>query len=379
MLYCLTNDSCHIDWINLNVSPMYKFSFECLLPSQGKTPRSVLSTVLALFVPFMVIGIFCTYWLYDTVKLGKPWKQFVKRSILSFVSLLYVCCYSLANMSVSTFYCVKVFDGVLLNGKDSFDSYWGVDTSVRCGDGNHNILRYWIGLPVSLFIGVCGSVVCFVLIVARERGALHLEWIHETLHVLFIGFRPGKEEWDFYSQMRKISVAGGAPYVYIVGSLWQGVVMTLILAFFTVWHLRHRPYRTDLGNLNSLEGTSLFVCTVTAGISTILASQRVSSAVIKAALVAIVFVINAASVTAYGYHLVISKFVETKYTLLLKGVVNEDDKIIVVLLKSWKENLKGIQKLLGAVATIIYSSFDRSRSEIAGSSSSSLLPSSNDI
>lgn len=191
--YFLTNDYCLIDRISLNVSQIYSFSFECLLSADGDTPRSVLATMLALFVPFMVIGIFFMYWLYDTCKLKKNWKHLVKRCILSFVSVLYVCYFSLAKTVFLALSCGRVFDGVSLGGQDVAHSYWKADTSVRCGEGSHAALMYWVGVPLVIFIWGYPIVTCIVLSVAQYRNALRSDWIRETFGVLFIGFRPTYE------------------------------------------------------------------------------------------------------------------------------------------------------------------------------------------
>jgi len=360
------------------VSQASTFSFECLLPADGKTPRSILSAMLTILVPFLVTGIFCAYWFYDTFKLNKPWRYFIKRCILTCVSVLYVSYLSLADTALNVLFCVDVIGTVSVDGIGVCHSHWVVDTSVCCFDGSHAVLAYSAAIPLLIFVFLYPIVLAVVLILAQRRNALQSEWTRETLGVLTSGFRPTFAFWDCAILARKAMIATVIVFAYKLGSVLQGVLMSWVFVLALYMHLTFLPYRTDVGMLNFLEGVSLFVCGSTVLMGVILTDPHVSSTAAKTSLVSFVFVSNSFVFVLFGYQLLTNKFVEIKYTLLLEGAVSEDDNVFIVFLKYFEESLKNTGKFFRGIATKLCPSVNRHRSDIDGSACSRLLPSSSD-
>lgn len=171
-IHLVKNDCYIVDWISGTVSQASTFSFECLLPADGETPRSILSALLTILVPFLVTGVLCTYWFYDTCKQNKPWRYFIKRCILTTVSVLYVSYLSLADTALNILFCVDVVGAVSTDGVGVSDSRWVVDTSVRCFHGGHAVLAYAAAIPLLIFVFLYPIVLAVVLIFAQRRNAL---------------------------------------------------------------------------------------------------------------------------------------------------------------------------------------------------------------
>lgn len=169
-------------------------------------------------------------------------------------------------------------------------------------------------------------------------------------------------------------------FAYKLGGVLQGIVMSWVFRVALYLHFSFLPYRTDVGMLNFLEGSSLFVCGSTVLFGVILGDPHLSSRATKTCLVSFVFVSNSLVFVLFGYQLLTNKFVEIKYTLFLEGIVSEDDNFVVVFLKYWRERLTNAIKLFRRITTNFCLIFSRNRSEFAGrSTSSSLLPSPSDM
>ena len=302
------------------VSDVYTFSFECLLPSNGAIPRSVLQTILAIFSPFLVIGIFCVYWVCKTLALGQSWSYFIQRCILTIVSVLYVSYLSLVQTVIHVFYCVDIFDSNSLESVNSSHSRWVADTSVQCFTGSHRILAYSIALPLLVFVLVYPMIVATVTNIAQRKNELNCEWIQVTLGILFNGFRTRFAFWDCIILLRKALIASVVIFAYKFGGSLQGNLLVCVFLSALYLHLSFWPYQDNLGPLNFLEGLSLFVSASTVMSGVILSDPKTTSEVVKACLVLFMFALNLSSFLIFGYYLSIYKYMEIKYSLLSDDV-----------------------------------------------------------
>ena len=309
-----------VDWMSGTVSDMYTFSFECLLPSSGATPRSVLQTVLAILSPFLVIGIFCVYWVCKTLALGQSWSYFIQRYILTTVCVLYVSYLSLVHAVIHVFYCVDIFDSDSLESVNSSHSRWVADTSVQCFAGSHRILAYSLALPLLVFVLVYPMILAAVIKIAQRKDELNCEWIQVTLGILFNGFRTRFAFWDCVILLRKALIATIVIFAYKFGGSLQGNLLVCVFLSALYLHLSFWPYQANLGPLNFLEGLSLFVSASTVMSGVILSDPKTTSGVVQACLVLFIFALNASAFFIFGYYLSKYKYMEIKCSLLSDDV-----------------------------------------------------------
>ena len=114
-----------------------EFALDCLLPTDGRTSRSVIRQALIICFPLCVVIIICIFWTLRRKRLKRGWDYVAKRCLLTAVVVCYVSYISLAKAAINVFYCVDVYDGTTLEDAHVSHAYWMVDTAVRCFEGSH--------------------------------------------------------------------------------------------------------------------------------------------------------------------------------------------------------------------------------------------------
>ena len=260
-----------------------------------------------------------------------PWKFFVKRCILTAVSVLYVSYLSLAETAINVFYCIDVFDEVTLHGISTSRSYWVADTAVRCYAGSHRVLVYVVAVPLLVFVLAYPLVLAVVMVIANRRGNLRTDWIQSTLGVLMNGFKTEFAFWDCTILLRKALIATVIVFAYKFGVALQGNLLSCIFVCSMFLHFVFLPYQTNAGPLNFLEGLSLFVCGTTVMSGVILTDPNTTSEIVNLFLVLYVLASNLVAFSIFGFHLLTNKYTEIKYTLLCEGVDVGSGDVVVVL------------------------------------------------
>ena len=358
------------------MSEVSMFSFECLLPVHGSTPRSVIQTALTVIVPLTVTVVICSFWAIRTLRRRMPWKFFVKRCILTAVSVLYVSYLSLAETAINVFYCIDVFDEVTLDSINTSHSYWVADTSVMCYAGSHRVLAYVVAVPLLVFVLVYPLVLAVVMAIANKRGNLRSDWIQATLGVLMNGFKTEFAFWDCIILLRKALIAAVVVFTYKFGIALQATLLTAIFLVAMFLHFVFLPYQTNAGPLNFLEGLSLFVCGTTVVSGVVLNDRQTTSEIVKWSLVFYVFASNLLAFSIFGFHLLTNKYTEIKYTLLCEGVDVGSGDVAAVLKAYVRHKTEKVRNLSRKITTkLLPSRRNMAAVEAVGSESTkSLLP-----
>ena len=360
------------------MSEVSTFSFECLLPARGSTPGSIIQTALTVIVPLSVTAVICSFWAIRTVSRRMPWKFFVKRCILTAVSVLYVSYLSLAETAINVFYCIDVFDEVTLEGINTPHSYWVADTSVTCYAGSHRVLAYVVAVPLLVFVIVYPLVLAVLMAIANKKGNLRSDWIQSTLGMLMNGFKTEFAFWDCTILLRKALIAAVVVFAYKFDVALQATLLTAIFVCSMFLHFVFLPYQTNAGPLNFLEGLSLFVCGTTVMSGVILTDPHTTSELVKFTEVLFVFASNLIAFSIFGYHLLTNKYTEIKHTLLCEGV-DVGNGVVAAVLKAYvRHKTERVRNLSGKImAKLSPSGRNTVAVEAVGSESTkSLLPTS---
>ena len=306
-----------------------------------------------------------------------PWKYFVKRCVLTAVSVLYVSYLSLAGTAINVFYCIDVFDEVTLVSINSSHSYWVADTSVRCFVGSHKVLAYVIAVPLLVFVLVYPFILAVVIVVAEKRGNLRSDWIQTTLGVLMNGFKTEFAYWDCIILLRKALIATVIVFAYKFGIILQGTLLSCIFLCALFLHFVFLPYQTNRGPLNFLEGLGLFVCGTTVMSGVMLSDLHTTSRIAKLCLLLCVFASNLITFSIFSFHLLTNKYTEIKYTLLYESVDVGRGDSVAVLMSYVRHKTEKVRHLIWKIMAMLSPSRRKTATEeaLGLESTKSLLPS----
>lgn len=167
---------------------------DCLVSSNSAVVKSIWRTLLSLFIPILVMGIFTIVWGCIAIREKKGMSFFGRRVTLSIISVTYIAYLALTKLGVRVFYCVDVYD----SNDDSIDSrarYWAVDTSIKCYEKEHAIL---IGIAAFILVFVSLS---FPLLSAAYLLGKKCNMSKQTLGPL--------TPWDFFTEHSKKNLRFG--------------------------------------------------------------------------------------------------------------------------------------------------------------------------
>jgi len=234
----------------------------CITSSSSKLMRSIWRMLFNLFVPGLVMLMFAAFWAFMAIRDGESISYFTKRIILSVIAVTYISYLGLTRMAVRAFYCVNVHDSIT-PFTDSRTSFWAMDTSIKCYEGDHFSL---VAISVSVLVLVTFAFPLISAVVLSNRRQEHKNkdsWVFETAGFLFRAFKEGYLFWESLVMLRKACLSVIVVFSYPLGGLSQGILALVVLLTSLYIHLIVKPYRKDFKTLNYLESTSLLVSCLT--------------------------------------------------------------------------------------------------------------------
>eukprot|EP00210_Caulerpa_lentillifera_P003940 g3760.t1 len=235
---------------------------DCLVSSGSTSLKALWRIMVSVSIPLIVLGILTSFWGYITIKNGKDRQHFLKRFILSAISVAYISYLGLTKMAVRAFYCVDVYDSVD-HLEQSTTRLWAVDTSIRCYEEDHAGIIV-IAVLVLLLITICYPLLSFIaLYINKENVRSGDKGIFEIAGFLFRAFKEKFLFWESIVMLRKACLSVICVFSYSLGGDSQLLLVSVLLFFCLYLQLTLRPYREDFKILNHFESISLLVSGLT--------------------------------------------------------------------------------------------------------------------
>eukprot|EP00210_Caulerpa_lentillifera_P000358 g351.t1 len=231
---------------------------DCLVASHSAAVRSVWRTLLSLFVPGTVMGIFIIMWGIITYREDKGMFYFWKRVMLTVVAVVYISYLGLTELAVSVFYCVDVH-----NSDDPFsytsEKYLAIDASIKCYTKEHVGLIV-IGVIILVLVSFSfPSMFAVVLFTTKGQRQQNNNWIFETMGFLYRAFKEKFIFWESVVMLRKACLSVIVVFSYPLGGTLQGHLALGVLLFCLFLQLICYPYRQEFHRVNYYESGSLLV------------------------------------------------------------------------------------------------------------------------
>ena len=281
-----------VEYIGGLASEGNRRSIVCLSSGSASLPPTALALVVNVCViPGLALLFWVAFWTAKGLRRdpGARFQYLAKRCLLSVMVLWYITFVPVLKAALSVGLCVDVHD-VLDPDSDGTTSYWAVDTSIKCGEGIHSRLKFFLVLcyvcPVYL------GLLAFFVGVLRQRtdegkddqGAdadveisPHVDthnWVFETLGFLFRGYRLGRcRYWEVVVVMRKVAVTFLAFCANRFDSATPVSGIAYVITFAIVAHILAMPYRERFNELNKFEVAALFVSQMTTQAATMLKDE----------------------------------------------------------------------------------------------------------
>ena len=239
----------------------------CLNAGRAYIHPTALAMVVNVFaIPAVAFLFWIVLWTVNVMcrRVNRPLHLLAKRCLLSLMVLWYITFVPVLKSVLSVGLCIDVHD-VDDFEDESTTMYWAVDTSVKCYEGDHSKLLYYLVLSF-----VCpvygGLLVLFVVFLQRpaERLVQKNGWTYETMGFLYRSYRLGpRRYWEVAVVVRKAVVA----FLVFCAHLYNSVVpvtgVAHFITFAIVAQILAMPYRESFKDLNRFEVSSLFVSLVT--------------------------------------------------------------------------------------------------------------------
>ena len=225
-------------------------------------PRSVISTLIDVFVPVAVISFFGLFWLFVTVRNKRDFLFFLKRSVLSAVAVFYISYISVTRTLVNILNCIEVHDSIDVM-VDSTSDYWAVDTSLRCYEGAHATLAGAVGWPILVLFSLGYPVAMACVIVRHVQEEVKEGWIYDVAGFMYRSYRRRFVYWESVIMLRKAVLAVVVVFAYPLGGNLQAMLGVFVIALASYFQTVCRPYHENFSILNEMESVSLLVSLIT--------------------------------------------------------------------------------------------------------------------
>eukprot|EP00210_Caulerpa_lentillifera_P003978 g3796.t1 len=236
---------------------------DCIVLSTTHATRALWKVLFSLFVPISVVAILSIYWRYRSIRLHAGDNlYFMKRLILTIVTVTYITYFDLTQVAVRVFGCVAVYD------QNNFDSNlttstWIVDTSIECYKSSHLVLVV-IALVILILVSIGFPLSCSFALFA-DRDAIHTprSWVHDTLGFLYGPFQERFIYWECITMIKKVLLSIIIVFSYSLGNQAQGLLILIVLILFLYIHIICFPYNRKCSSLNYYESGSLLTSCIT--------------------------------------------------------------------------------------------------------------------
>eukprot|EP00210_Caulerpa_lentillifera_P003860 g3687.t1 len=249
---------------------------DCIVSSKSNAARIIWRTFFSVLTPILVIALLSLYWGVRYIYLHREERlYFIKRLILTIVTVTYITYFDLTQVAVRVFDCVSIHNNVDFNS-NSTTRVWIVDTSIECYKGTHGVL-IGIALGLLIFVSIGFPLFCSLILFLKRAEVYTLRsWAHETLSFLCGPFKEKFLYWECITMIKKALLSIAIVFSYSLGHQIQGLLILIILVLFLYIHFICYPYKEEFDILNYYESGSLLVCCLTYALVQFFNAERCS-------------------------------------------------------------------------------------------------------
>ena len=269
---------CCIEFISGLASESIRRSVVCLSKANQFLHPTVWGTIVSVFVvPVTAFLLLVAFWMVMGLvyQMQRPLRYIAQRSLLSLMALWYITSASVIKTTLSVVLCVRVYNDVLDATAETEEiSYWAVDTSLRCFEGQHLMLVIWI-LPFVSIVYV-GLLIAFISILTSPKELLdHPDsWVYRTTGFLYRGYGSGwRRYWEVAIVLRKAIIAFLVFCAHRFDSLFFITCLPIFIMLAMGLQIVVMPYREKFDALNRIDLSALFVSNLTILIAIMLKSE----------------------------------------------------------------------------------------------------------
>jgi hypothetical protein len=138
-------------------------SFDCFLKDSGLLSNHNLvffKVLLAGILPFMIILTFLLLFSFYKIIRKENGQAFIRKVVISIVSILYLIHPTVANQSFALFFCMELDNG---------QSWMKKDLDIKCWEGQHMKWVLYLGIPIIAFWVVGVPFSAFILLFKNRK------------------------------------------------------------------------------------------------------------------------------------------------------------------------------------------------------------------
>ena len=246
---------------------------------QSLHPTVWASVVGACLIPVFAFLLLVALWMTVAFlhQVQQPLRYIAQRSLLALMALWYITSVPVIKTTLSVVLCVSAYNILDATAEAEEISYWAVDTSLRCFDGQHLTLVIWILLFVSVVYG--GLLIVFISILAAAKKLLEQpgSWVYRTTGFLYRGYGSGwRRYWEVAIVLRKAMIAFLVFCAHLFDSLFPITCAAVVIMLAMGAQIVVMPYRQEFRVLNRIDVSALFVSHLTIMIASMLKSERLT-------------------------------------------------------------------------------------------------------
>ena len=220
--------------------------------------RSVLRLVIDFVIPTGILVFYLIFWILLTLRYEENTRYFLKRTLLSFLVVVFLTYVSITKTAVNTLQCIKIHD--FIDFDDQTGEYWALDTSLKCYKGSYAVLASTAGWPVlAIFFFGLPAILAYALIRQRFQEPGQNLWFSDATGFLYRANEELFINWESIVMLRIAFPTVIVAYSYPLGTNNQGILAICVLAFAIYVHVTCQPFDEPYHSLNAFEKASLFV------------------------------------------------------------------------------------------------------------------------
>ena len=328
---------------------------------QSLHPTVWASIVSVCLVPVAVFLLLVVFWMAVALfhRIRRPIRYVMQRSLLSLMALWYVTSVPVIKTTLSTVLCVDAYNTLDATGENDAEivdaaegemiSFWAVDTSLRCFEGDHLMLVILIASFVFLVYG--GLLIAFIVILGSSEEQLDDtdSWIYQTTGFLYRSYRDGRRRyWEVAIVARK---AGIAFLVFCSHRFDSSLPISGAAVFLTLAmgaQIVAMPYRQSFDELNRTDIFSLFVSLLTTLLAAMLKSESLTVDVGRLAISVLCVLLNIISLVIFVSFLFSYFVAYVRLSLRATEIIVDSDARTLYVLRIWLHfKIRSVAEFMG--------------------------------
>ena len=314
---------------------------------QSLHPTAWACIVSVCFVPASVFLLFVVFWITVALlsqRFRRPICYVIQRSLLSLMALWYITSVPVIKTTLSTVLCVNAYNTLdalreneIVNATEGeVISYWAVDTSLKCFDGDHLLLVILILSFVGLVYG--GLLIAFIVILRSSKEQLSDtdSWIYQTMGFLYRSYGHGRRRyWEVAVVARKAGIAFLVFCSHRFDSLLPIIGVAVFLTLAMGLQMVAMPYRQKFDGLNRIDIFSLFTSLLTTLLSAMLKSESLTVDAGRLTVSVLCVLINITTLIVLVSFLLGYVVAYVRLSLIESGTILDSDASTLHVLRIW--------------------------------------------